>query len=64
MPDLLELELEVVGSRHVGARNQTPVLLTVGHLCTLFNRYSLVGFICTNVRMDFQALHLKVALLG
>lgn len=64
MPSPLELKLEVVVSRHVDAGTQTPVLLTSSHVCTLFNKYSLVGFICANVRLVFQALHLKVGSLG
>lgn len=51
------LELEVVVN-HMGAGNQAPVLLTKGHLCTLFSKYSPVGFICADMRMVFQALHL------
>lgn len=58
------LELEVVVSRHVSAGNQALVLLITGHLCTLFSKYSPVGFICADMRTVFQALHPKVGLLG
>lgn len=58
------LGLWVVVSRHVGAENQTLMLSTTGPPLHPLSKCSLVGFICANVRMAVQALHLKVALLG